>query len=256
MNKKQFLSIVFFLVINANICSFADISDGLIAHYTFDDDLSDKTDFNNHGIENGNIQYVDAVSGKGIKLSGVNSTGGIQNPDHIKVNKSENLKLQNALSVSYFVRIDGNMQQTSSNCSGEPVEWIYGNVLTIRGSRNTFYFNESEFSSALLMNNGKGLRATELPTVYQYFRHTAFVVDGNYIKIYINGVLSNEGEGIINFDDLENLDLYIGVQESSSTSCLKYWYPLDGVIDDLRIYNRGLSNVEIKNIYESETPPA
>jgi len=255
MNKRLFLSTLIFLVININICSYADISDSLIAHYKFDGDLSDTTEYNNHGIENGNIQYVDAVSGKGIKLSGVHSTGGTQNPDHIKVNKSENLKFQNALSVSYFVRIDGNKQQTSSNCSGDVVEWIYGNVLTIRGDRNTFYFNESEFSSALLMNNGKGLSTNELPTVHQNFRHAAFVIEGNYIKIYINGVLSNEGEGVINFNDLENLDLYIGVQESSSTSCLTYWYPLDGVIDDLRIYNRVLSDVEIKNIYESKIDP-
>ena len=209
-------------MMNINICSFADISEGLIAHYKFDGDVKDSSGFNNQGIENGSVQYVDAVSGKGLKLSGVNSTGGTQNPDHVKVNKSENLKLQNALSVSYFVRIDGNMQQTSANCSGDAVEWIYGNVLTVRGDRNTFYFNESELSSALLMNNGKGLSANELPTVFQNFRHTTFVIEGNYIKIYINGVLSNEGEGSINFNDLENPDLYIGVQESSSTSCLTY----------------------------------
>jgi len=251
MYKKVFLSIVFLLIMNINICSFAEISEGLIAHFKFDGDITDSSDYNNQGIENGNIQYVDSISGKGLKLPGVNSTGGTQNPDHVKVNKSENLKLQNALSVSYFVRIDGNMQQTSANCSGDLVEWIYGNVLTIRGDRNTFYFNESEYSSALLMNKGKGLNVTELPTVYQNYRHTAYVIDGNYIKIYINGVLLSEGEGIINYNDLENMDLHIGVQESSSTSCLKYWYPLDGVIDELRIYNRVLTDCEINQLYST-----
>jgi len=251
MYKKVLFIIVFFLLMNINICSFAEISEGLIAHYKFDGDIKDSSEYNNQGIENGNIQYVDAISGKGLKLSGINSTGGTQNPDHVKVNKSVNLQLQNALSVSYFVRIDGNMQQTSANCSGDAVEWIYGNVLTIRGNRNTFYFNESEYSSSLLMDKGKGLNVVELPTVFQSFRHTAYVINGNYIKIYINGVLLSEGEGIINFNDLENMDLHIGVQESSSTSCLTYWYPLDGVIDDLRIYNRVLTDCEIIQLYST-----
>ncbi len=67
--------------------------------------------------------------------------------------------------------------------------------------------------------------------------------DGTTSKIYINGVLEHEiyPPAIIgNY----NSDLYIGTYGSKISQ-----YSINGVIDDVRIYNRALSSEEIETLY-------
>ena len=75
--------------------------------------------------------------------------------------------------------------------------------------------------------------------------HVAFSYDGNYLKLYLNGVLdavSKEVSGTIN---PAGTNLAIG-NNLSKTRGFK------GIIDEVRIYNRALNAAEIKRLYESE----
>jgi len=253
MNNKILLILATFFVININIYSFADITDGLVAYYKFENNIEDSSVFENHGVKNGNIQYVNAVDGKGIRFFGVNSEGGTRDPNYIIVKNSDSLKFYDTLSVSYFSKIEGNKTQTSANCSGDIIDGIYGTVLAKSGDRSGFYFIESEFRTGFGINpyhNGKGLSSDELSSsIYKKFRHTAYVINGNSIKIYIDGMLVKEGDGVVDFTSGNSNDLYLGVQQNSSGACLPFWYPFDGVVDELRLYNRALSDSEVRQIY-------
>jgi len=252
-NKMLFILTILFIIININICSFADISDGLVAYYKFEDNVEDSSGFGNHGVKNGNIQYVNAVIGKGIKFFGVNSEGGTSNPDYIMIKNSDSLKFNDAFSVSYFSKIDGDQTQTSENCSGDIIDGIYGTVLGKSGDRSGFYFVESEFRTGFGINpyqSGKGLSSEELSSsIYKTFRHTAYVINWNNIKIYVNGMLVKESDGVVDFAIGNSNDLYLGVQQNSTGACFPFWYPLNGVVDELRIYNRPLSDTEVMQIY-------
>jgi len=76
------------------------------------------------------------------------------------------------------------------------------------------------------------------------YHHVAAVLDPteNVIRIYVDGVLEGTGTpGAFNADS--SGPLRIGNQETT-----RYF---DGIIDEVRIYNRALSSDEIKAIYLS-----
>nr|VFJ46720.1 MAG: Alpha-tubulin suppressor [Candidatus Kentron sp. FM] len=229
------------------------LSDGLVAYYPFNGNANDESGNENHGIVNGDIQYVDAIIEKGIKLGGVNSLGGTNNPDFVKVTNSISLQFSDKFTITYFSRIDGDQRQTSADCSGDSIDGIYGTIAAKRGDRKGFYIMEADTSSGFSINayvgTKGGVGADELDSIYQEFRYTAYVVDGDNVKVYINGILQKEENETIDFSYANNEDLYIGVQENDSETCFTYWYPLDGVIDELRIYNRALSETEVQTLY-------
>jgi hypothetical protein len=68
--------------------------------------------------------------------------------------------------------------------------------------------------------------------------------------MYIDGVLKNTMTASVSFEKANTQDMYIGVQNDESGACLRYWYPLEGIIDELRIYNRVLNNAEISQLFK------
>ncbi|MCJ7692076.1 MAG: LamG domain-containing protein, partial [Sedimentisphaerales bacterium] len=73
------------------------------------------------------------------------------------------------------------------------------------------------------------------------WHHVAGVYDGSGLYLYIDGVLDaqDEATGVINTNSYE---VYVG--ENAETTG-RYW---NGMIDDARVYNRGLSHGEIVDL--------
>jgi len=237
-----------------------NLTNGLVAHYEFEDNADDSSGNGNDGTEHGGVTYVDSVIGRGLKLNGIMSNGGYSNPDRVYVQNSETLKFNTYASFSYWVKIDGDKTQTSANCSGNTVDGIRGIVLGKSGDRNGMYINTSESGTSIGFQpwlGGKGGGVSDIETAYQNYRFETYVIDSenNSIKIYVNGTLKEEKIGDFDFDFSNNRDLYIGVSFNRYISgiggaCLDYWYPLDGILDDLRIYNRALNETEIQELYK------
>lgn len=76
---------------------------------------------------------------------------------------------------------------------------------------------------------------------------------GSEVKYYINGVLNSTGSNsdILNFS---TCSLFIGVDIDGTCSTGLGNY-LDGVLDEVRIYNRGLSADEVANLYNFAPGP-
>lgn len=227
-------------------------TDGLVAYFPFDGNANDASGNGNNGVENGGLSYVSAIDGPGLKLNGVNSVGGTLNPDFIRIPNSTTLQFESELTIAYFVKIDGDMAQTSADCSGDAIAGIRGTLLAKRGDRTGLYITETEYATSFGISpsqGGVGLGKGELTSVYNNFRHVSYVINGDNIKIFVDGKLVIENTGTIDFSYSNNEDLYIGVQKNDPYACFTYWYPLDGVVDELYIYNRALSEVEIQDIY-------
>jgi hypothetical protein len=75
---------------------------------------------------------------------------------------------------------------------------------------------------------------------------TVYNVSGHYVKMYVNGIFSVESPAnIATPDGSENASMYIG----SDNPAVGTSYYLQGSIDDIRIYNRTLSDNEISKLY-------
>ncbi|MFY9260974.1 MAG: LamG domain-containing protein [Gallionella sp.] len=229
-------------------------TNGLVAYYPFDNDVHDASGNFNNGLPGGSVAFVSGIVGNGAKFNGIRSAGGGQAPDHVLVPNSTSLQFTNAMTISYWVRIDGNQSQTNADCSGAAVTSIFGTVVAKSGDRNGFVLNEFDTGSSLQINpwsGGLGLNNgnTVLSSVYGTFRHVAYVVNGNTASQYINGVLVSSATGLVDFIQPNTRDLYIGASFNRGGACLDFWGQLDGVVDELRIYNRALSTQEIQGVF-------
>ena len=235
------------------------LTDQLVAYYPFEENADDQSGFANDGVANGQVSYVSAAIGNGLKLDGVNSIGGTSQPSFIWVPNSSSLQFTGALTLSYWVRFDGNQRQTSADCSGDIVDGVYGTVLAMSGDRNGFYASESESSSDFginAFNGGHQQSIGGLDSALGVFRFVTYTILDDNIMLYVDGVLQSSESATLNFETSNRKDLYIGVQINEGTGCAKYWYPLDGVIDELRIYSKALSATEVGALYQLANPVA
>ncbi|MHA1946795.1 MAG: LamG-like jellyroll fold domain-containing protein [Candidatus Hodarchaeales archaeon] len=69
--------------------------------------------------------------------------------------------------------------------------------------------------------------------------HVAVTFEGNYYRLYVDGVINDEQTG--SFTPNKTLSLIIGAHNPDD-------YPFDGIIDEVRIYNRSLTMNEIKQL--------
>ena len=84
---------------------------------------------------------------------------------------------------------------------------------------------------------------------YHQFTHVAETFDGNTHRIYVNGVLNTS----VNTGPLDSNrgdpDVLIGIRFISGQP----YYPnaFKGIIDELQVYNRALTDLEVESIYRS-----
>jgi hypothetical protein len=77
--------------------------------------------------------------------------------------------------------------------------------------------------------------------------HVIGVKEATNWKIFVNGVLNNTSSGTLNYNLNSGFNLIIGVQ-NDNLNPTTYW---DGLIDDIGIWNRALTQQEITNLYNS-----
>lgn len=81
------------------------------------------------------------------------------------------------------------------------------------------------------------------------YRHVAFTISGTIHTLYLDGsaVAVNENAGNIFADYTSIQSLYIGCAGDLS-------YGYNGKIDDFKLWNRALTNVDISSIYLANKP--
>ena len=72
--------------------------------------------------------------------------------------------------------------------------------------------------------------------------HIVYAIGKSQVKVYINGQLKSASNAIPNFSTINRQDIYLGKFSD-------HWFPLNGVLDDVRIYNRALTENEVLQLY-------
>ncbi len=200
------------------------LQDGsLIGHWTLDDGVGATavdSAASNDGTVN-NVTWTTGPLGGALELDGTNG--------YVSVPSAPTLQLTSALTIAGWVK--GDVWGTGSDVDiiarkgdGDPNNYQFA----IKNGLATMFLDDSD--SAGLSGN------TVLSSGHWY--HVAATWNGSEVRIYVDGVLDKDPPdlrgGTIGTD---TRPLYIGGRGTSDV--------LDGIVDDVRIYNRALSAAEV-----------
>ncbi|MBT7924148.1 MAG: LamG domain-containing protein, partial [Opitutae bacterium] len=199
----------------------ADLTSGLVAHYPFDGNASDMSGNGNHGTVNGATLGTDrhGVAGKAYGFDGVD--------DYILLNS---LSLGTTYSLAAWIRP---LEETDS-------DWF--NIMSNNGQPQ---WGMPDQSLSIQLH----ARITGSSLLRHQWTQVALVRDGGSHTLYKMGL----PDGTLN--SIQGNDAYsvIGAYQYASAG-LSAREPFNGSIDDVRIYDRALSAVEVAALYQLEAP--
>lgn len=226
-----------------------EVTDGLVAYYPFNGNANDESGNGNNGEPTSNVTLTTGVNGD---ENGAYQFGGFNNPGHIRVSNSETLKFDKEATFAIYIKpinwsgMDGwaNNVEQGSHC-------IFAKSLDRIGGSFYYSGNSEQFNTWGGSYNQKWLEIgtdNKLKGIYlNKWIHIAYVYSSTYARLYVNGQLVNEKEATPDFKEMNGEDLYMGSFPLIG-SWVDWWYPMEGVIDEFRIYNRALNADEIKTI--------
>jgi len=206
---------------------------GLIGYWRFNEGTGiltfDRSGKNNHGAFVNGPTWVDGRYGKAIRLDGLD--------DYVLIGSSDSIEFSKSITVSSWVKVNsatGDHQVIVSHW--KPPEWI-GFVLEFAPDGVTSQF-------AVEITTGTRVYAySAIPVTVGSWVHLTGVFDGTSVKIYVNGTLA--GESTLNGSvDLKGEPILVGANLSPGD-----WNWFNGIIDEVKVYNRVLSAAEVATIY-------
>ena len=216
---------------------------GLTGWWPGDGGANDIAGTNNGILEGGATANAVGVVGQAFRFDGTN--GYVQIPDSPVFHPTN-------LTVEYWVLFNS-LDSAGTSPAGDQYVVFKQNsqrynfegfdLRKIRvGGNDIFKFAVSSTNSAGTAETAE-LHATNLVVTTGVWYHVAGVRGSNYIQIYVNGQL--EGQTNVDFpQDYGTNALYFG------TSGESYWdHKLNGLLDEVSLYNRALSADEIAAIY-------
>lgn len=212
------------------------VRNGLIAYYPFTGNALDSSGNQNHGSVNMANLTLD-------RHGRTNSAYNFNGNAHIVVPHNTLLNLSGDFSISSWIRLSSNVLP---NNVGMILSKHFGDVgndgysYGIWGVGQTNQINFQSFpsfsSSTYPGNTGAILTAT-------WYNYTAVISpSSSQLRYYLNGSLVSTIN--ISFAPIANtINLHIGAEPSSNNRLNRFF---NGSIDDIRIYNRALTETEIR----------
>jgi len=236
---------IYVLICAAVIFAFLPVSitvgmadNSLALYLTFDDDdgqiVKDLSSYRNDGGIIGNPQKVDGIFGSALELNG--TTDSVEIPD------SDSLSITTAITLEMWVKLP-NDGANSNNVGIEKGGWEPGEyslyVFYVPGNGAAMQFRDLPEACA---DANSGFLGPNLKD--DQWHHIAGTWDGKVISLYTDGDLSMSvdcGTGPL---QRNAKSVYIGSRNGSERF-------LKGVVDEVRIYDRALSESEIRKDMET-----
>lgn len=208
-----------------------DLTNGLVAHYKFEENFLDETQNQNNGTQNGEVVFaIDRHgTGKALKFDGID--------DVIVVPHKPILQFPNLnKTVSIWTNISSLdptlYHQFLKKGSMSPDLFMYFDYT----GTNSSIFNGDLINPKTELNGWVNLVYTVNNNKATYF------INGNKV-CYVYYPYPCDYNLYTNFPNLSNEPLEIG----------KGFYFFKGLLDDVRIYNRALSEIEVGKLFASES---
>ena len=208
--------------------------DGLILHYSFNQDeggvVSDASGYDNDATIQGATHTAQGIDAGAYEFDGAN--------DYMQLTDSASLRPAH-ISVSVWVKpardySSGSTVFFTKEHSGGPG----GYVLRYMNGAVDF----------MIMRRGEYRPLTHICTLEQdHWYHLVGTFDGEWQRLYINGELVEERHGFVSIYHRQD-NPRIG---ASADSTPKDYF--DGIIDEVRLYNRGLNGDDVSALYQSDS---
>jgi hypothetical protein len=238
---------------------------GLVLYYTFDGNMADASGNNNNGINYTSNNYVPGRWGQALDFNGtsdfiqltntINSSNGLSFSFWIKSRGANGIENNGAIVSKY------NMS-TKSRCF---MIYSFGSDSTRNDNRLSAAFYYSGITASYNDNVKSYLEANELliysnpllwsiinPTRLEIgsWTHCVINVTPTAVESWINGVLcTKKTREYTTYFDNPDEPIYIGNNIRGGDGGNNHF---NGIIDELRIYNRGLTSKEIETLYKEK----
>lgn len=206
-----------------------DLLDGLVAYYPFNSNPNDASGNNNNGIVNGAVLTSDR---KGNSNSAYNFNG---NSNYIEIPHSQSLNITGNITISSWINAADLSQsqrifdKTTINAADAYMLDIHpSNQLRLIVANPPAGSNQPQSNAVLTQNNS--------------WYHVVATYDGTKVSFYINGTLIND-YSITGNSTTNTNPIRIGANSILNGN----WF--NGKIDDIRVYNRALTFIEIQRLY-------
>ncbi|MFA4957030.1 MAG: LamG-like jellyroll fold domain-containing protein [Candidatus Methanoperedens sp.] len=206
--------------------------DGLVGEWLFDGDAKDTSGNGNDGTIYG-ASFVDGKFGKALSFDGVN--------DYVDVPRSNNLDINGKLLTDYTIELW--FKTSCQNCGIFSITQGSSTPPSPAHDRHIYLNNgnlcQRIWNNQVICTSGTNYADSNWHHVAQH------VQKGIGQKIYVDGVQKVAGtKDISDFNWADKI--WIGYSGDASSGYF------NGLIDEVRIYNRALSADEIKASYEGE----
>jgi hypothetical protein len=227
-------------------CNCYDLKDGLVAWYNFKGgNLNDSSGKNNHIAFNNATKTADRFGRPNGAYLFDGSSNYMRVANSASINPTNGITLSAIVKVNDFYRGECHVNQILGKAYfTEYANGYYALRISDQVCGVPVDLTKEKFSGAYGDNANGGPNAitdTTFAKTGQWY-HIVYTYESGHSKLYINGELKAERDLAKPFTP--NLaDVFIGRHDNSQ---YPYWF--NGVIDDIRIYNRALCVGEVKQL--------
>ena len=246
-NTKR-LILISIILISTKLTSYSqDITTGLIGHWQFNGNAADISGSGNDGIVSGAVLTEDR-NGNANNAYGFNGSN-----SKIDINLAiDEVSETNTGSWSVWIR---------NNNPTNP--YATQSIITFSGIGSTVRLalhvqaTSGKIRGLMVDETVQWILETDNPILANTWYHVVLVQDGVSPKLYINDELiaqtfTNSSDNSKWFDDVTTGSVDNGKIGSRQYSSFPEQAWFDGIIDDLRIYNRPLSSSDIASLYVND----
>lgn len=235
--------------------SYAGLNDGLVLYFPFNGNANDESGKGYNGIVYGATLTAD-------RFGNPNSSYGFDGiDDYIEVINNPDINPGNAITISAWYKYSSFVGDGNNSIIDKGVgSYVYPYYQYHLGISDRTYTDQNGKSDPgiikfelspnnTLVSNHSDVNALD----YNNWCHIASVFDGSTMKLYLNGILLRIEDAIGTLQD-NGRNLIIGSFSNQSSMPPGRNHFTKGSIDDIRIYNRALSEPEIKQLASSVSP--
>jgi gliding motility-associated-like protein len=234
--------LVYLLLISFQSFSQVDLNAGLMAYYPFSGNANDASGNGNNPIFNNATLTPD-------RFGNPNSAYSFNGTDnYIRIPNSASLNSSNQISICAWVKVAGFYQGTchgnnivmKGDADYQPGDYkIRFDDAYITNSQNCYLSNTDLTHETFFGINSTLSSNTPFIQINQWYS-VVYTCDGTTAKIYVNCKLAGSGPANgITFTNSN--DLFLG---SLNNAQYPYWF--NGIMDEVRIYNRAINEDEVK----------